>query len=137
MNKERIPFAEGLFIEDADGGALLASRCRSCGKAFFPRRANCPGCFGTDMEDMTLRNTAKLYTFTISRMPAFKYEAPFALGWVEFPEGVRVVAQIKGWENKPLKIGMDMKLIIDKLWGEEEREVIGYKFEPVIGGGQA
>ena len=131
MKGERTPFAEGLFTEDAEGGILLASRCKSCGKVFFPRRADCLKCFSRDTEDIFLGQIARLYTFTISRMPAFKYEPPFAVGCVEFPEGVRVVAQIKDWESRSLKVGMDMKLIIDKLWEEEGKEIIGYKFEPL------
>ena len=61
-------------------------------------------------------------------MPAFHFEAPYAIGWIELPEGVRVFSQLKGWEEKPLEVGMDMELEIDKLWEEESKEVIGYKF---------
>jgi len=130
MSKARVPIREGLFTEGKKGGLLLAIKCKSCGQMFFPPRKRCLDCFGQDMEEVALSNTGKLYTFTIVHMPAHKYKPPFALGWVEFPEGVRVFGQIKGWESYPLKIGMKMKAVVDTLWEEEEKEVYGYKFEP-------
>ena len=132
MNRETIPFRKGLFAENADGVGLLASKCRSCGRIFFPKKNHCFDCFSHDMEQVMLRGSSKLYTFTIVRMPAEHYAAPYAIGWVEFPEGVRVFGQIRAWERQPLKIGMEMKLVIDTLWQEKEKQVIGYKFEPIF-----
>jgi 3-hydroxybutyryl-CoA dehydrogenase len=126
----RVHFVEGMFTE-ADGGVLLANKCKDCGKVFFPKRHVCAGCGASDMDEVLLRDGAKLYTYTTVQMPIHKYKPPFTLGWVEFPEGVRVMSQIKDWDKQPLKIGMEMKLVIDTLWEEETKEVIGYKFQPV------
>ena len=134
MERERTALREGLFTEDAEGGVLLASRCKSCGQVFFPKSEYCLDCFGQDMEQVILSRTGKLYTFTIVHMPTEHYKPPYAIGWVEFPEGVRVFGQIRGWDKQPLKIGIEMKLVIDTLWEEEEREVTGYKFEPLLQG---
>jgi len=131
MKLSRVPLREGLFTEDAEDGVLLASRCKSCGQVFFPSRRYCFDCFSHDIEPAILRGTSKLYTFTIVHMPTEHYDPPYAIGWVEFPQGVRVFGQIKGWESQPLKIGIGMKLVIDTLWQEEDKEVIGYKFEPL------
>lgn len=127
---EKIPFANGLFVED-NGGALLASKCKSCGRVFFPKRDVCVECAGRDMEDVQLKDGAKLYTYTTVQMPIHKYIPPYILGWVEYPEGVRVMAQIKRRDEQPLEIGMDLGLVIDTLWEEETKEVIGYKFQPL------
>ena len=132
MKRDMVSLREGLFTEDADGAALLASRCISCGQVFFPKRGHCLDCFGHDMEQVILGRIGRLYTFTIVHMPTQHYNPPYAIGWVEFPEGVRVFGQIKGWESQPLRIGMEMKLVIDTLWQEEEKEVIGYKFQPLF-----
>lgn len=133
--KREVPIREGYFHQatsPSDESCLLASRCQSCGQVFFPKRKHCLDCFGQDMEEVILSTTGKLYTFTIVHMPTEHYDPPYAIGWVEFPEEVRVFGQIKGWESRPLKIGMNMKVVIDTLWQEEEREVIGYKFEPLF-----
>lgn len=131
MKRQKTPLREGLFTQDVGGAALLASRCNICGQVFFPRRERCLDCPNQDMESVLLRGTCRLYTFTIVNMPTEHYDPPYAIGWVEFPEGVRVFGQIKGWEKQPLKIGMNMELVIDTLWEEEDKEIIGYKFGPL------
>jgi uncharacterized OB-fold protein len=131
VKRDRVHLREGLFIEDADGGALLASKCKSCGQVFFPKRGRCLHCFNQDMEPVALRGKCKLYTYTIVYMPTLRYKPPYAIGWMEFPQGVKVFGQIKGGEKQPLEIGMEMRLVIDTLWSETEREIIGYKFEPL------
>jgi uncharacterized OB-fold protein len=83
------------------------------------------------MEEKQLKDGAKLYTYTTVRMPVHKYTPPFTLGWVEYPDGVRIMSQIKERDEQPLKIGMDMDLVIDTLWEEETKVVIGYKFQPL------
>lgn len=131
MSKERVPIREGYFTEDKDGGQLLASKCKSCGRIYFPPHQRCLECYGQDMEEVKLSKTGEIYTYTVVQMPVKNYKPPFALAWVELPEGVRIFTQLKDWENKELKIGMDVNLVIDTLWEEEEKEVYGYKFAPV------
>ena len=89
-------------------------------------------CTGQDMEEVQLKEGAKLYTYTTVQMPIHKYTPPFTIGWVEYPEGVRVMSQIKDWDKQSLKIGMDMELVIDTLWEDETKEIIGYKFQPIV-----
>jgi uncharacterized OB-fold protein len=109
----------------------LGSRCRSCGQLFFPPVQICFECACEELEIVTLSKRGKLYTYTISQMPASKLNAPFAIGWVDLPEGIRIFAPIKGWEERPIKIGMDMELIFETLWQEDDKEIIAPKFQPV------
>lgn len=125
---EKIFLQPNMFNENME---LLGSRCKSCGRLFFPSSHICFECGGEELETVTLSKGGKLYTFTISYMPAAKFEAPFAVGLIDLPEGVRVFAPIKGWEKKPLKIGMDMRLVPETLWEEDDKEVIGPSFQPV------
>ncbi len=136
MTEFRVPIREGYFTEEEDGPSLVASGCRECGQVYFPPRSRCPECRASDMEEMKLGGAGKLYTYTIVHMPVNNYKPPFALAWIELPEGVRVFTQLKDWENTELKIGMDMKLVIDTLWEDEEKEVYGYKYRPVEHGGR-
>jgi uncharacterized OB-fold protein len=130
MSKPRVPIRDGYFAEEADGGHLIASRCKSCSRLYFPPLQRCPECYGKDMEEVKLNGKGKLYTYTVVQMPVSHYKPPFALAWVELPEGIRVFTQLKNWEDTELKIGMDMDMIIDTLWEEEEKVVYGYKFQP-------
>ena len=128
---ERIPVKEGTFVEGPEGGILLANKCKSCGQVFFPKAVFCLTCFDEDMEELKLSQRGKLYSYAIGRMPSMHFEPPYAIGYVDMPEGVRIFAPLKMMEDKPFAIGMDMEVVIEKLWQEEENEVIGYKFKPV------
>jgi uncharacterized OB-fold protein len=45
--------------------------------------------------------------------------------------GPRIFASLKAKEGREFKIGMDMELVIEKLWDEEDNEIIGPRFQPV------
>lgn len=128
MLKDRVMLREGLIGES---GNLLASKCKNCGQIFFPQRDRCLECNHTGLETIKLGTNGILYTFTIVQMPTEHFSPPYAIGWVECPEKVRVFGQIRGYVNKPLKIGMPMKIITDVLWQEEDKDIIAYKFEPL------
>lgn len=128
--KLQVPIREGLF-EERDGKAtLLGSRCTSCGQVFFPPRTICSECLATDLEQAPLGGTGSLYSYSIVNIPAEHYPAPYAVGWILLPGGIRVFSQIRNWEGRRLKIGMAMALLIGKLWEEQDREIIGYSFRP-------
>lgn len=133
--KTRVPFREGLFQGSDEEGSLLGARCRQCGQIIFPGREACLNCLGHDLEPICLSRNGKLYTYTIVHMPSEHFTPPYAVGWIELPEGVRVFSQIRGWQEYPLEIGMDMTLHFEKLWDEEEKEVVGYVFRPSTNGG--
>jgi uncharacterized OB-fold protein len=128
---EKIPVKEGVFTEGPDGGALLANQCKSCGQIFFPKAQFCLSCFGEDMREIVLGRYGKLYSYTVSFLPSTHFEAPYAVGYVDLSEGVRVFAPLKMLKEKPFKIGMEMQVTVEKLWQEGDKEVIGYKFVPI------
>ncbi|OGO42235.1 MAG: hypothetical protein A2137_05050 [Chloroflexi bacterium RBG_16_58_8] len=131
--KTIVPFREGLFESGAEQGVLLGSRCRQCGQVVFPGRPSCLNCLGEEIEPVRLGRRGRLYTYTIVHMPSEHFPQPYAIGWVELPEGVRVFSQLKGWQEQPLKTGLEMDLSFETLWEAEDKEVIGYVFRPVKG----
>ena len=126
-----VPVREGTFIEDDDGGRLLGNKCKSCGQFFFPKARFCFTCFNKDMEEAVLSRRGSLYSYTIAHMPSTHLQPPYAIGFVDLPEGVRVFAPLKMMDDKPFKVGMDMEVVIERLWQEDDKQVIGYKFKPV------
>ena len=134
--KNKVPFREGLFEEKDGKGYLLGVKCRQCGQIIFPHREACLNCLGNELEPIRLSRNGTLYTYTIVHMPSDHFPPPYAVGWIDMPEGLKIFSQIRGWKECPLKTGMDMDLRFEKLWDEEEQEIIGYVFRPsVIGGG--
>jgi uncharacterized OB-fold protein len=127
----RVPIREGAFMESPAGGILLANKCKSCGQVFFPKTVFCLTCFSEDTEELKLSRKGKLYSYTIGHMPSMHFEPPYAIGYVVLPEGVRIFAPLEIVEGKPFEIDMEMEVVIEKLWQEDDNEIIGYKFKPV------
>lgn len=133
--KTRVSFREGLFEEISGKGSLIGARCRNCRQIIFPKRDTCLNCLGTDLEQIHLSRSGTLYSYTIAHMPSEHFEPPYAIGWIELPEGLRIFSQIRGWQEQPLTTGMNMTLYLEKIWDEEDKEIFGYVFRPSKNGG--
>ena len=128
---EKVPVKEGTFIETSNGGALLGNKCKFCGQIFFPKAQFCLNCFQEDVEEIILNRRGRLYSYVIAHMPSSHFEPPYAAGYVDLPEGVRVFAPLRMLADRPFKVGMEMEVVIEKLWQEGDKEVIGYRFRPL------
>lgn len=108
--KDRVSLNSLLLILRApeDGQLhLLGSRCSACGKVFFPQQALCTECFqeGT-LKEHPLSTRGKLYSSTIVERESLApkgFQVPYAYGYVNLPEGVRVLSKIVGWKPETLR----------------------------------
>jgi hypothetical protein len=132
----QIPVADGLFDLAEDGAALVGSVCAGCGTHYFPTAVSCrnPACDDKQVGPATLGRTGTLYSWTVQgyRPPAlFRMDdwAPYAIGLVEVPEGLRVLAMLT--EHERLEIGMPLELVVEPLYVDDEgRQVLTYKYAP-------
>lgn len=140
-HKKRIPVREGLWAEPAvttENPQLLGSRCLSCEEIFFPKKdiALCSYCQSSELEEVKLSRTGKVYSYTVvtQRPPVYyKAEVPYALGFVELPEGIRIETLFTGCDPDTLHVGMDVEMVIEKLHEDEDgNEIMAYKFRPSI-----
>lgn len=131
MISKRIAIKEGIFTDEAQRSSLLANKCSKCGQIFFPKSSLCLSCFSDSLNDLKLSRIGKLYSFTVGSIPSQRFSAPYAVGYIDMPEGVRLFAPLIIIENKPFKIGMDMEVTIETLWSEGDTEITGYKFKPI------
>jgi uncharacterized OB-fold protein len=135
--KKVIPIREGLFSTPAESGEkfyLFGSRCKVCAQISFPPRTVCSQCFSEEMESIPLSSKGKLYTYTIIGYPPPGLAAPYAIGYVDLPEGVRVFSIITDWDQKSLKVGADVELTFGKFKEDKDgNEILTYKFRPVKG----
>jgi uncharacterized OB-fold protein len=133
------PVVQGLFEGQGDSTRLLASRCRGCGSVYFPRSLSCrhPRCTDKHPQDILLGPQGTLYSFTVQayRPPAlFAMDAwaPYALGLVELPEGLRVMAMLTGRAPQDWRIGEAVALTTGSIYRNEEgHEVLTYQFRPL------
>jgi len=137
--KQKIPVREGLWTTPAAGDEkprLVGSRCNECGEIFFPQKdlGICSHCQSTNLDPITLSSKGKIYSYSVvmQRPPEYyKGEVPYALGFVELPEGVRIETLFTGCNLEDLKIGMEVELVIEKLHEDEAgNEILAYKFTP-------
>jgi uncharacterized OB-fold protein len=127
-----LSFRPGELEIHPDGtGNLIGSRCRVCGAHFFPVREACAGCLSDDLETVSFSTRGTLYTYSVVRQSTPAFEVPYVLGYVDFPEGVRIMGQITGAEIEEIHIGMPLVLSLEP-WGEDEEgnTLIGYRFRP-------
>ena len=99
------PIEPGLF--DAANAALLGGRCRDCGALRFPRRPFCAACQRDSIDAVPLSSEGRIYTYTIVRHPppGYRGHAPYALGYVELAEGLRIMTTIAAEDLDQLQIG--------------------------------
>jgi len=135
--KKKIPIIEGLFTWPSDKPQLIGSRCPSCGSVQFPKSNVCnnPDCnHSKTPEEILLSTKGTLYSFTIHRYdlrePFSYHKAPYAIGAIELPEGITVIARLTVTEEEKLRIGMPMVLKVDKLYEDEENVYLTYYFQP-------
>ena len=139
--KKQIVAVEGVFEWPAAEPRFIASRCKTCGTVSFPKSSVCrnPKCKNkTDVEEILLTRRGKLMTFTLVCYPppppyvSPQPFVPFAIGEVQFPEGIAIIGQMTGCEYEDLKIGMEVEMVAGKLFEDDDgNEVVGWKFRPV------
>lgn len=109
-----IPISKTLqFWETLKQGKILATKCRKCGKLYFPPAADCSNCLASDMEWVELSNEATIETFThvVVRPTTFQQEKPYTVAIGRLKEGVRVLAWLTGFKLSEVKVGIKAKLM--------------------------
>lgn len=94
---------------------LQGSRCSGCAVTAYPAEDACPRC-GGPADPAVLRGTGRLWTWTVQRYAPKSppYQAPpggfepFALGYVELADGVRVAAVLDVHDLDDIRIGMPL-----------------------------
>jgi len=82
------------------GRSLTGSRCRDCGTVAFPPARGCQSCGRQSMTALELSDRGTVWGFTVQRFapksPPYVVPeggfVPFAVGYVELQEGVKVEA---------------------------------------------
>ena len=94
-------------------GEVYATKCKKCGKLFFPPVADCSNCFSSDMEWVKLSDEAEIETFThiIVRPQSFQQYEPYTVAIGRLKEGVKVLAWLTGVKLTDIRVGMKVKLI--------------------------
>lgn len=105
------------FVEYLEKGKVAGTRCKSCGKVFFPPRADCHQCLSSDMEWFEVTGMGKLVTYSkLQYGPVgFEGDLPYTIALLDYGD-YKVFGRIAGdIPDEDLKVGMDMKAAVNKL----------------------
>ncbi len=142
----RRPIGPDVFTWPSEDPRLIGSRCGSCGTVVFPAQHGCPRCGTTGMQRTELSTRGTLWTWTTQDfLPKSPYAGPeteadfagYLLGYVELPEGVRVITRLLELDRDDVEIGMELELTTFTFNVDPDgTEVVAYGFRP-IGSGAA
>jgi uncharacterized OB-fold protein len=125
-------YLEGHWGTGEDGGAyLVVGTCSDCGSRAFGAESYCYACGAEAIEREPVSRRGTLYAFTQIHVAPPGFSTPFAVGYVDFPEGVRVFGQL---ETEPVApaIGEPVEVTTGPIRVDADGCVVeGYKFRPV------
>jgi len=97
--------------------ALVGSQCAECAVTVYPADGICPRC-GQGTAPVTLSTVGTLWTWTVQRyapksppyVPPPEGFRPFAVGYVELPERVRIAAVLDTADLDTIRIGTPVRI---------------------------
>jgi len=135
------PIDEGFWTKPVNADKeiqLIGSKCSACGELFFPEKDKnwCTHCYKKAIEKILFSKKGKIATFSVvMQKPAggfYHGEAPYCYGCIDIEDGIRIKSLIFTDDYDSLKVGMDVELVIEKLWDDKDgNEVSTFKFKPV------
>lgn len=82
------------WVESAEGLRLAGGKCAACGAACFPMTGVCATC-GADVVREHLTGTGgRLYSYTVVHAGPRQFKTPYAVGYVDMEDGLRLFGQI-------------------------------------------
>ena len=139
--KARVPAIENWFTMDAEPH-LLGLHDPGSGSYFFPKDvavSSVPGRAGAPLEEVPLSRTGRLWSYTTNHyQPPDPYVSPdpfvpYTVAAVELAaERMVVLGQLApGVDPTTLEIGMEMELVLDTLFEDEQAEHVVWKWRPL------
>ena len=105
------------FIDYLEQGKVMATRCKACGRVFFPPRADCYHCLSSDMEWVEVSGRGKLVTYSkLEFAPiGFGDDLPYAIALLDYGD-YKIFGRIADDvpENE-IQLGMEMVTEMNRL----------------------
>jgi uncharacterized protein len=92
---------------------LVLQRCADCGRVRHYPRPLCDACRSFAAEWFEASGEATVHSWTVAHHPfhpGFRAELPYTLVTADLPEGVRLVAQLRGAGPEALRPGLRLKV---------------------------
>lgn len=105
------------FIDRLEDGVVTGTRCRDCGMAFFPPRADCYQCLTANMEWFDIDGVGKLVTYSRLQFApvGFQEDVPYCIAVLDYGD-YKVFGRIaEDVPEEELQIGMEMITVANSL----------------------
>lgn len=105
------------FIGYMQEGKIMTSKCKKCGTVYFPPRYDCYKDFTHDMEWIEVKGNGKLISYSKLQYGPIGFEGdlPYSIACLDYGD-FKVFGRIaKEVPENELKIGMDMKTVVNKM----------------------
>lgn len=133
---------EGWYTLDTDKPALIGSQCTGCATYFFPKQdqyCKNPACDSSEFSEVELSRTGKIWSYTNACYePPEPFVAPdpfkpYAIAAVELEkEQMTILGQVvAGVDVDQLKVGMEVELVLETLYEDNEADKLVWKWKPV------
>jgi uncharacterized OB-fold protein len=105
------------FVDHLQAGAVATTRCRDCEKVFFPPRADCHLCLGSNVEWVAVAGSGRLITYTrLAFAPAgFQEEVPYHLALVDYGDFKIFGCLADDIAEDQIAVGMQLKTVAASL----------------------
>lgn len=113
---------------------LEGTKCKNCGKVFFPPRSICPDCRRVgNVEKHQLERKGKIVSYTRVHVPQedFEEETPYTIAIIKLEEGPKIVGQITEANEEEIEIGKEVEATFRNIGEDGDKGMIhyGYKFQ--------
>jgi uncharacterized OB-fold protein len=105
------------FVENLERGKVTGTRCRDCGRVFFPPRADCHRCLAGNVEWFEVDGAGKLLTFSQLQFApvGFQEDVPYCIAVLDYGD-YKVFGRIApDLPVEALQIGMEMRTVAHPL----------------------
>jgi uncharacterized OB-fold protein len=105
------------FIAYLEDGKVMGTRCKECGKAYFPPRSDCYQCLPGEMDWFEVSGTGKLVTYSkLEYAPiGFQEDVPYCIALLDYGD-YKVFGRIdRDLAHDEIEVGMDMKTVANTL----------------------
>ena len=140
-SRPRVPAIEGWFTI-GDEPRLIGTKCSKSGTYFFPPEhtmSRAPGFADADLEPVELSATGTLWSFTNAGyqppepfIPVSDPYEPFCIAAVHLTEEqIVILGQCPaGVTVDDLEVGMEMELVLDTLYSDDDADYLMWKWSP-------
>ena len=105
------------FIDYLENGKVMGTRCKVCGKAYFPPRSDCFQCLPGEMEWFDVSGTGKLVTYSRLEYAPIGFEAdvPYCIALLDYGD-YKVFGRLdRNLAQEEIEVGMEMKTVANTL----------------------